>query len=98
MWNCGCNYHYCVCALGREQASDEEVQNSILQSKIHCKYDTMEYKGLKRARDVLDCTQGFFKFHHASCCAAKQYCLKAIIGWQAARTERQEVGGVTGLH
>lgn len=34
-----------------------------------------------------------FKLYQASCCAAKQYCLKAIIGWEAARTERKEVGG-----
>lgn len=48
---------------------------------------------MQRGTKVLDCTQGLFKFCHASCCAAKQYCLQAIMGWEAARTERQEVGG-----
>lgn len=59
----------------------------------------MECRGLKRAMALLDCAQGLLKFYHASNCAAKQYCLKAIIRWQRDKQHAQEVRkweGVTG--
>lgn len=80
------SYCCCFCFLGWK-----EVQyNAVFKSQIYCKYDTMENKGLKRAMTDLDCTQGLFKFYHASYCGAKQCCLKAIIRWQQGKQHVQE--------